>query len=84
MFDAADSPRFDTPSQPIHRSTSPSGGRAPIGGRRNWVKTAFSTRPFGFWQWPNLGQYLEFLAGLIVVLGVSQVIFGRWMWYIDA
>jgi hypothetical protein len=44
----------------------------------------FTSRPFGFWQWAALGQYLEFLAGSIVVLGVSQVIFGRWKWYIDA
>lgn len=37
-------------------------------------------RPFDFWQWEGYGSYLEFLAGFIVVLGVLQVIFGRWMW----
>lgn len=42
------------------------------------------TRPFGFWQWEGLGSYLEFLAGLILVLGILQVILGRWDWYIDA
>ncbi|WWD21307.1 hypothetical protein CI109_105791 [Kwoniella shandongensis] len=41
-------------------------------------------RPFDFWQWEGYGSYLEFLAGLIVVLGVLQIILGRWMWYIDA
>ncbi|WVR09058.1 hypothetical protein IAU60_006119 [Kwoniella sp. DSM 27419] len=41
-------------------------------------------RPFDFWQWEGYGAYLEFLAGLIVVLGMLQVILGRWMWYIDA
>ncbi|GAB1518226.1 hypothetical protein RhiTH_001285 [Rhizoctonia solani] len=24
-----------------------------------------STRPYGFWQWPSYGTYIEFLAGLI-------------------
>jgi len=42
-----------------------------------------SKRPFGFWQWEGYGSYLEFLAGLIVVLGVLQILLGRWMWYID-
>jgi hypothetical protein len=37
-------------------------------------------RPMDFWQWEGFGSYLEFLAGMIVVLGVLQVIFGRWMW----
>lgn len=41
-------------------------------------------RLFDFWQWEGLGEYIEFLAGLILVLGVLQLIFGRWMWYIDA
>lgn len=35
-------------------------------------------RPFNFWQWDGLGRYLEFLAGLILVLGILQVIFARW------
>jgi hypothetical protein len=39
-------------------------------------------RPFNFWQWEGLGSYLEFLAGLIVVLGILQVILGRWDWYV--
>ncbi|AFR94818.2 hypothetical protein C343_02904 [Cryptococcus neoformans C23] len=41
-------------------------------------------RPFDFWQWAGYGSYLEFLAGLIVVLGIAQVGLGRWPWYIDA
>lgn len=40
-------------------------------------------RPWQFWQWEGYGTYLEFLAGLILVLGFLQMIFGRWMWYID-
>ncbi|WVQ63896.1 uncharacterized protein L199_002052 [Kwoniella botswanensis] len=43
-----------------------------------------SKRPFEFWQWEGYGSYLEFLAALILALGVLQVILGRWMWYIDA
>ncbi len=39
-------------------------------------------KPFDFWQWEGYGSYLEFLAGLIVVLGILQVIFGRWMWLV--
>ncbi|ORX39143.1 hypothetical protein BD324DRAFT_618636 [Kockovaella imperatae] len=46
--------------------------------------TVGTKRPFDFWQWESLGSYLEFLAALIVVLGIAQIIFGRWMWYIDA
>ncbi|WWC91207.1 uncharacterized protein L201_006149 [Kwoniella dendrophila CBS 6074] len=41
-------------------------------------------RPFEFWQWEGYGSYLEFLAALILTLGVLQIILGRWMWYIDA
>ncbi|GMK55816.1 hypothetical protein CspeluHIS016_0208720 [Cutaneotrichosporon spelunceum] len=43
-----------------------------------------SRRPFSFWQWPTLGSYLEFLAGLIVFLVVLQLILGRFAWYISA
>ena len=35
-------------------------------------------RPFNFWAWEEFGTYLEFLAGLILVLGILQVILGRW------
>ncbi|BEJ08527.1 hypothetical protein CcaverHIS641_0506210 [Cutaneotrichosporon cavernicola] len=35
------------------------------------------SRPFNFWQWPRLGSYLEFLAGLIVLLTITHVILGR-------
>jgi hypothetical protein len=45
--------------------------------------SAGRSRPWGFWQWAGLGAYLEFLAGLIVVMGVLQLVFGRWGWYID-
>ena len=37
-------------------------------------------RPFEFWQWEGYGSYLEFLAGMIIVLGMLQLVFGRWMW----
>ncbi|OCF56459.1 hypothetical protein L486_06403 [Kwoniella mangroviensis CBS 10435] len=46
--------------------------------------SAKSKRPFEFWQWEGYGSYLEFLAALILALGVLQIILGRWMWYIDA
>jgi hypothetical protein len=41
-------------------------------------------RPFSFWQWPRLGSYLEFLAGLIVLLTIAHFILGRFKWYIAA
>ena len=37
-------------------------------------------RPYDFWQWEGYGTYLEFLAGYIIVLGLLQVVLGRWMW----
>lgn len=37
-------------------------------------------RPLNFWQWERLGSYLEFLAGLIVVLGILHAIIGRFRW----
>ena len=40
----------------------------------------WNKRPFDFWQWEGYGTYLEFLAGLIVLLGIVQIILGRWMW----
>ncbi|KAJ8522732.1 hypothetical protein ONZ45_g698 [Pleurotus djamor] len=36
-----------------------------------------STRPLAFWQWPNYTQYIEFLAGFILVQGILFLIFGR-------
>ncbi|WVW79363.1 hypothetical protein I302_101331 [Kwoniella bestiolae CBS 10118] len=57
-------------------SQPPTSGTTSGSGRRK--------RPFDFWQWEGYGSYLEFLAGLILVLGVLQIILGRWMWYIDA
>nr|ODN89804.1 hypothetical protein L204_06075 [Cryptococcus depauperatus CBS 7855] len=41
-------------------------------------------RPWDFWMWEGYGAYLEFLAGMIIVLGVAQISFGRWSWYVDA
>ncbi|WWC73092.1 uncharacterized protein I206_107057 [Kwoniella pini CBS 10737] len=41
-------------------------------------------RPFEFWQWEGYGNYLEFLAGLILFLGILQIILGKWNWYIDS
>ncbi|CAE7203847.1 unnamed protein product [Rhizoctonia solani] len=43
-----------------------------------------STRPYAFWQWPSYGTYIEFLAGLIVVLTIVELIFGRMSWFVDA
>ncbi|KAG8690086.1 hypothetical protein FRC09_012150, partial [Ceratobasidium sp. 395] len=43
-----------------------------------------STRPWGFWQWPSYGTYIEFLAGLIVCLTIVELIFGRMEWFVDA
>ncbi|CAE6478060.1 unnamed protein product [Rhizoctonia solani] len=43
-----------------------------------------STRPYGFWQWPSYGTYIEFLAGLIVVLTIVELIFGRMSWFVNA
>lgn len=43
-----------------------------------WVQPEGKKRPFNFWAWDGFGTYLEFLAGLIVVLGILQVILGRW------
>ncbi|KAL1407633.1 hypothetical protein Q8F55_007066 [Vanrija albida] len=40
-------------------------------------------RPFNFWQWESFGSYIEFVAGLIVVLSVLQFALGRFRWYID-
>ncbi|GHJ88413.1 hypothetical protein NliqN6_4815 [Naganishia liquefaciens] len=37
-----------------------------------------------FWRWRSLGSYLEFLAGLILVLLVLQFIVGRWAWYYES
>jgi hypothetical protein len=53
-------------------------GEGEIGGDQ-W-KEREKTRPFGFWQWEGLGSYLEFLAGLILVLGILQIVLGRWDW----
>jgi len=58
-------------------------GREEAGGEIHgdqWKAKEGSKRPFNFWQWEGLGTYLEFLAGLIVVLGILQVILGRWDW----
>lgn len=48
------------------------------------VETALSSpgysRPLGFWQWPTLGSYLEFLAALILLLTILQMALGRFSW----
>lgn len=56
-----------------------SGVQGGIGGLRSGIGGKWG-RPFGFWQWDGYGSYLEFLAGLIVILGIPQLILGRWMW----
>jgi len=47
-------------------------------GNRSLVK--IRRRPFDFWQWEGFGLYLEFLAGLIMILGILQLVLGRWTW----
>ncbi|CDZ98044.1 Predicted membrane protein [Phaffia rhodozyma] len=42
-----------------------------------------SRRPFHFWDWTSFGQYVEFLAGLIVILCVLYLIFGGHETFID-
>ncbi|RXK37855.1 hypothetical protein M231_04853 [Tremella mesenterica] len=61
------SPGFETSEDIPHGSSS-------------GLRIGKGTRPFGFWQWEGYGTYLEFLAGMIVVLGLAELIFGRWMW----
>ncbi|KAI6112856.1 hypothetical protein F5141DRAFT_1188130 [Pisolithus sp. B1] len=36
-----------------------------------------SGRPFAFWQWPSYAQYIEFLAGFILISAIAYLIFGR-------
>lgn len=36
-----------------------------------------------FWQWERLGSYLEFLAGLIVILTISHFVLGRFKWCVQ-
>ncbi|KAF9048268.1 hypothetical protein BDZ89DRAFT_757224 [Hymenopellis radicata] len=36
-----------------------------------------STRPFSFWQWSTYTQYIEFLAGFILLQAILFLIFGR-------
>ncbi|KAL5536924.1 hypothetical protein ACEPAF_747 [Sanghuangporus sanghuang] len=42
-----------------------------------------STRPYSFWQWPTYSQYIEFLAGMILVHAILFLIFGRSEIFID-
>ncbi|KAI6120504.1 hypothetical protein EDD17DRAFT_1894985 [Pisolithus thermaeus] len=36
-----------------------------------------SGRLFAFWQWPSYAQYIEFLAGFILISAIAYLIFGR-------
>ncbi|KAI5995694.1 hypothetical protein EDD15DRAFT_2387636 [Pisolithus albus] len=36
-----------------------------------------SGRPFAFWHWPSYAQYIEFLAGFILISAIAYLIFGR-------
>ncbi|KAI6001042.1 hypothetical protein F5J12DRAFT_723880 [Pisolithus orientalis] len=36
-----------------------------------------SSRPFAFWHWPSYVQYIEFLAGFILISAIAYLIFGR-------
>ncbi|KGB75054.2 hypothetical protein CNBG_0892 [Cryptococcus deuterogattii R265] len=66
-------------------SSPPRGFNSLIQGLKSAIQgSKEGKRPFGFWQWAGYGSYLEFLAGLIVVLGIAQVGLGIWPWYIDA
>lgn len=71
-----------------YRQSQPSSfavGRSEMGstGWQGRISQLATRRPFDFWQWESIGTYAEFLAGLIVLLGVLQLIFGKWGWYID-
>ncbi|KAK1922591.1 PQ loop repeat-domain-containing protein [Papiliotrema laurentii] len=73
------------PLSPLHESAQDDSNESGFASRfPGQTAKPRSKRPFDFWQWEGYGTYLEFLAGYIVVLGVLQVIFGRWSWYIDA
>jgi len=48
------------------------------------TSSIFARRPWNFWAWTDLGTYLDFLAGMIVVMGLTQLIMGRFSWYIEA
>ena len=39
-------------------------------------------RPFALWQWPGFGAYIEFMAGVIVALGVLVLVLQsqKWFW----
>lgn len=36
-----------------------------------------SGRPFAFWHWSSYAQYIEFLAGFILISAIAYLIFGR-------
>ncbi|KAF7430594.1 hypothetical protein PC9H_006302 [Pleurotus ostreatus] len=42
-----------------------------------------SSRPLSFWQWATFTQYIEFLAGFILVQGIAFLIFGRSKLYVS-
>jgi hypothetical protein len=71
------------PLSPLHESAQDDSNESGFASRfPGQTAKPRSKRPFDFWQWEGYGTYLEFLAGYIVVLGVLQVIFGRWSWYV--
>ena len=41
-----------------------------------------SRRPFALWQWPGFGTYIEFMAGVIVVIGLLVLFLqsSSWFW----
>ena len=63
---------------------SVAGEESEVGGDAVEQQDAPRRRPLDFWQWKGLGTYLEFLAALILVLSVLQLILGRFRWYIGA
>jgi hypothetical protein len=69
------------PRPPVGESHNPQNASAFKGRLPDFVGEGFGKkRPFDFWRWAGFGTYLEFLAGMILVLGALQVILGRWMW----
>lgn len=42
-----------------------------------------SKRPFAFWEWEEEAPYWNFLIRLTGLLGVLQLMVGRWSWYVE-
>lgn len=73
--------RFGTGPSPNTYASGSAG--ASLGFGKLSLANMTAKRPWDFWQWANIGTYVEFLAGLILVFGLLQIVFGRWVWYVD-